>query len=228
MQVTIDPAGLAFLQASRLAIALARPSPSPDVGSALAFALDAANVIGRSFAVTVQPELCCFVTSGLFNPMQTVTPALLSASIDRAAIGDTGAVASFDGSRLDLGTSDAVPGMLLVHNGGRNDNVTIGLAETFANTADNATAQAPTLLRALARNTIWALDELPTDAWLFTISASTPVGTIVPSQFFVPKPLGKATRAKVSVTASTALRVDLSDESLKVTYNAATHRFVPG
>ena len=228
MQVKIDQAGLTYLQANRLAIALARPSPSPDVGSALAFSLDAANVIGRSFAVTVQPELCCFVASGLFKSMQTVTPALLSPAVDRSAIGDTGAIASFDGSRLELDTSDAVPGMLLLHNGGRSDNVTMGLAETFANTAENSTVQAPSLLRAVARNTTWGLDELPLDAWLFTISASTPAGTIVPSQLFVPKPVGKATTAKVSVTASAALRVDLSDATLAVTYDAATRKFVPG
>ncbi|MCB8836508.1 hypothetical protein [Aurantimonas sp. VKM B-3413] len=224
MKVSIDKAGLSYLQAQRLAVAIARPQPSPEVGSALVFSLPALDIIGGDFTVAPTPDVQAMAASPTYGNWQRVPLQLTSRVFSRADVSGPGIVCSFDGTTITATTQDAIAGELLISNDSPTSNLTFGLVETFTNSADNQNTAAPSLVRPLDADMRWDLS-LPSAAWVFTLSDDQAVGTIVPPQLYRPKLMAMARRA-VSTVAGRALSVDLSDPALAIAYDMKTHAFV--
>jgi hypothetical protein len=227
MRVNIDPSGLSSLQKKHLAIALVRPAPSSGIRSALAFALPASNIIGSTFTISVAPRIRCLAAVGTFADMALLVPGLSSDPIDRSDIDLAGVGCVFAANAIGIAPLEPpVPGTLLMENGseGQINNLTMGLAEAFSNSASNSEVEAPTLVTTVECGFRWAI-EPPGQAYLFLISDDVPAGTIIPPAFYVPPPPVKATTARM-VTTTRALLVDPSDDKLTVTYKAATNTFV--
>jgi hypothetical protein len=223
LKVNIDSAALASLQNKRLAIGLTRIAPSPDISAALCFCLPATSIIGTSFAITVADQLRCFAAVGAFRNFEQATAALTSPPIGRGAVDEGGVTCIFDGTRIAVDTTNATPGLFVIADDspGRDASLTMGLAETFRNTADNAQQQAPSLLRTVDTGMSWALAGLPASANLFLISDNVPIGTVIPPTL-TPR---KSTTAMVSLTIGPALLVDLGNAAFTATFNPKTNRF---
>ncbi|MFL6858275.1 MAG: hypothetical protein ACJ8EB_10260 [Allosphingosinicella sp.] len=226
MRVNIDSSGLGYLQKNALAIALARPAPGADVLPTLAFSLPATSIVGTSFSISVATTIRCFAAGGVFASDATVVPGLCSPPLERADVAANGAVCVFADNMIGVEVpAPPMPGVLLIENASPGQaSLSMGLAETFGNTADNSVVQAATLVKTTDTGMRWAMD-LPQQAYLFLISDDVVAGTIVPATLYKPRPPAKATKAKL-VTTNVAILVDPADENLVVTYNSRTHAFV--
>lgn len=227
MHIDIDSSGLLKLQKKRQAIAMARPCPSPLVGSALVFALPATRIIGAKLTISVAPTLRCFAAGGAFENFEQVVPSLYSSRVERAEVQETGIGCTFAGNAIGTESlSPPMPGALQIENGseGFQDNLTMGLAETFKESATNSSVEAPSLLAILDSGISMTIEDLPATAYLFLISDDVPAGTVIPTALYLPRPV-KGTTARM-VTTTRAILVDPSNDDLTVVYNSATNGFV--
>lgn len=227
MRVNIDSSGLAGLQRKKLAIALVRaPSDTP---APLAFMLPATSIISSTFTISVEPPARCFAAVGTFGSLQQVVPGLYSDPLDRSEIGETGTACVFASNAISAAPlSPPQAGTLLIENGGDGalNDLTMGLAETFSNTASNSSVEAPTLASVVESGFRWEITELPSLAYLFLISDNIAAGTIIPPSFYLPPPSTKASTTSRMVMTTRGLLVDLSDPTLTATYNSRTNSFV--